>query len=74
LIRAAEHWVISKTINDDSTWRSKERIVAWGYEDKEKDTVSSDSLVTLSAAERLVLAVLAEKQWVPNSWEFTTAF
>jgi hypothetical protein len=36
--------------------------------------VSSDSPVASSAAQRLVLALLAEKQWIPNSWDFTTAF
>jgi hypothetical protein len=48
--------------------------VTRGYEDKEKDRVSSDSPVASSAAQRLVLALLAEKQWIPNSWDFTTAF
>jgi Reverse transcriptase (RNA-dependent DNA polymerase) len=67
-------WVISKKMNDDGTWRSKARLVARGYEDKEKDRVSSDSPVASSAAQRLVLALLAEKQWIPSSWEFTTAF
>jgi hypothetical protein len=66
-------WVISKKMNDDGTWRSKARIVARGYEDKEKDRVSSNSPVALSAAQRLVLALLAEKQWIPNSRDFTTA-
>jgi Reverse transcriptase (RNA-dependent DNA polymerase) len=61
-------------MNDDGTWRSKARLVARGYEDKEKDRVSSDSPVASSAAQRLVLAILAEKQWIPNSWDFTTAF
>jgi hypothetical protein len=36
--------------------------------------VSSDSPVASFAAQRLVLALLAEKQWIPNSWDFTTAF
>jgi Reverse transcriptase (RNA-dependent DNA polymerase) len=66
-------WVISKKMNDDGTWRSKARLVARGYEDKEKDRVSSDSPAS-SAAQRLVLALLAEQQWIPNSWDFTTAF
>jgi Reverse transcriptase (RNA-dependent DNA polymerase) len=48
--------------------------VARGYEDKEKDRVSSDTPVASSAAQRLVLALLAEKQWILNSWDFTTAF
>jgi Reverse transcriptase (RNA-dependent DNA polymerase) len=67
-------WVISKQMNDDGTWRSKDRLVARGYGDKEKDRVSSDSPVASSAAQRLVLALLAEKQWILNSWDFTTAF
>jgi Reverse transcriptase (RNA-dependent DNA polymerase) len=61
-------------MNDDGTWRSKARLVTRGYEDKEKDRVTSDSPVASSAAQRLVLALLAEKQWIPNSWDFTTAF
>jgi Reverse transcriptase (RNA-dependent DNA polymerase) len=61
-------------MNDDGTWRSKARLVARGYEDKEKDRVSSDSPVASSAAQRLVLALLAEEQWIPNTWDFTTAF
>jgi Reverse transcriptase (RNA-dependent DNA polymerase) len=61
-------------MNDDGTWRSKARFVARAYEDKEKDRVSSDSQVASSAAQRLVLALLAEKQWIPNSWDFSTAF
>jgi hypothetical protein len=67
-------WVISKKMNDDGTWRSKARLVARGYEDKEKDRVSSDSPVASFAAQRPVLALLAEKQSIPNSWDFTTAF
>jgi Reverse transcriptase (RNA-dependent DNA polymerase) len=70
----ATRWVISKPMNDDGTWRSKARLVARGYEDKEKDRVSSDSPVASSAAQRLVLALLAEKQWIPNSWDFATTF
>jgi hypothetical protein len=67
-------WVVSKKMNDDGTWRSKARLVARGYEDKEKDRASLDFPVSLSAAQRLVLALLAEKQWIPNSWDFATAF
>jgi hypothetical protein len=60
-------------MNDDGTWRSKARLVATGYENKEKNRVLPDSPVASSAARRLVLALLAEKQWIPNSWDFTTA-
>jgi Reverse transcriptase (RNA-dependent DNA polymerase) len=61
-------------MNDDGTWRWKERLVARGYEDKEKYRVSSEFPVASSAAQRLFLALLAEKQWIPNSWDFSTAF
>jgi hypothetical protein len=54
-------WVISIKMNDDGTWRSKARLMARGYEDKEEDRVSSDSPVASSAAQRLFLALLAEK-------------
>jgi hypothetical protein len=57
-------WVISKKMNDDGTWRSNARLVAHGYENKEKDRVSSGSPVASSAAQRLVLALMAEKQWI----------
>jgi Reverse transcriptase (RNA-dependent DNA polymerase) len=66
-------WVISKKMNDDGTWRSKARLVARGYEDNESNRVSSGSPVASSAAQRLVLLLLAEKQWISNSWDFTTA-
>jgi Reverse transcriptase (RNA-dependent DNA polymerase) len=66
-------WVTSKQMNDDGSWRSKARLVARGYEDKDKDKVSSDSPFASSAAQRLVLALLAEKQWFTNYWGFTTA-
>jgi Reverse transcriptase (RNA-dependent DNA polymerase) len=67
-------WVISKKMNDDGTWRSKAKLVARGYEDNEKDRVSSNSPVASSAAQRLVLVLLAEKLWIPNPLDFTTAF
>jgi hypothetical protein len=47
-------------MNDDGIWRSKARLAARGYEDKEKDRVSSDSPVASSAAQRLALELLAE--------------
>jgi Reverse transcriptase (RNA-dependent DNA polymerase) len=67
-------WVISKKMNDDGKWQSKARLVARGYQDKEKDRVSLDSPVDSSAAQSLILALLAEKQRIPIPWDFTTAF
>jgi hypothetical protein len=55
-------WVISKKINDDGTWRSKARLVAREYEDKEKDRVSSDSPVL-----RLRLKAFFWRYWLRNS-------
>jgi hypothetical protein len=49
-------------MNDDGTWRSKARLVARGYEDKEKERVFSDSPDASSASQLLALALLAEKQ------------
>jgi hypothetical protein len=46
---------------DDGTWRLKARFVARGYEDKEKDRVSSDSPVASSAAQRLVIMTSGEQ-------------
>jgi hypothetical protein len=54
-------WTISRKMDDDGTWRSQTRLVARGYEDKEKNRVSSDFPFASSAAQRLVLASLAEK-------------
>jgi hypothetical protein len=45
-----------------------------GLQGQENDRVSSDSPVASSAAQRLVLALMAEKQWIPNSWDFATTF
>jgi hypothetical protein len=52
-------WGTSKMMNDDGTWPSKARLVARRNENKEKDRVSSDSLAASSAAQVLVLALLA---------------
>jgi hypothetical protein len=61
-------------MNDDGTWRSKARLVDRENKDNDKDKVSSGSRVASSAAQCLVLALLADKQWILNSWDFTTAF
>jgi Reverse transcriptase (RNA-dependent DNA polymerase) len=52
----------------------KARLVARGYEDAERENISSDSPVASAAAQRLVLAACAEHQWIPHSWDFSTAF
>jgi hypothetical protein len=55
-------WVISKKMNDDNTGRSKARLVARGYEDKEKDRMTSDS-----QSLRLRLSALFWRYWLRNS-------
>jgi transcription elongation GreA/GreB family factor len=47
--------------------RFKARLVARRYEDAEKENISSDSPVASAAAQRLVLAACAERQWIPHS-------
>jgi Reverse transcriptase (RNA-dependent DNA polymerase) len=42
--------------------RFKARFVARGYDDAEKENISSDSPVASAAAQRLVLAACAERQ------------
>jgi hypothetical protein len=54
--------------------RFKACLVARGYEDAEKENISSDSPVASAAAQRHVLAACAERQWMPHSWDFSTAF
>jgi Reverse transcriptase (RNA-dependent DNA polymerase) len=56
-----------------SETRFKARLVARGYEDAEKENISSDSPVA-SAAQRLVLAACVERQWIPHSWDISTSF
>jgi Reverse transcriptase (RNA-dependent DNA polymerase) len=50
------------------------RLVARRYEDAEKGNIPSDSTVASAAAQRLVLAACAERQWIPHSWDFSPAF
>jgi Reverse transcriptase (RNA-dependent DNA polymerase) len=55
--------------------RFKARLVARGYEDAEKENISSDSSVASAVAQRLCFgAACAERQWIPHSWYFSTAF
>jgi Reverse transcriptase (RNA-dependent DNA polymerase) len=58
--------------NDRTSFKA--RLVARGYEDAEKENISSDSPVASAAAQQLVLAACAECQWIPHSWDFSTAF
>jgi Reverse transcriptase (RNA-dependent DNA polymerase) len=57
-----------------SETRFKARLVARGYDDAEKENISSDSPVAAAAAQRLLLAACAERQWIPHSCDFSTAF
>jgi hypothetical protein len=57
-----------------SETRFKARLVTRGFEDAEKEIISSASPVASAAAQRLVLAACAERQWIPHSWDFSTTF
>lgn len=67
-------WVLSEKTKPDGTVVVKARLVARGFEDLGKATATSDAPTASAAAQRLVLAALAEKQWEPETWDFKTAF
>jgi Reverse transcriptase (RNA-dependent DNA polymerase) len=67
-------WVFTIKTREDGTKRQKARLVARGSEDDEKKTVTRDSPTAASSSQRMVLQVLAEKQWTPTSWDFEAAF
>jgi hypothetical protein len=59
---------------EDGSKRYKARLVARGFEDDEKGTVTRDSPTASTSLQRLVLKALVERQWIPTSWDFETAF
>lgn len=67
-------WVLTLKTKEDGTKKAKARLVARGFEDLEKDVISRDSPTASNASQRLVLQVLAQKQWIPQSWDFLSAF
>lgn len=67
-------WVLTLKTKEDGTKKAKARLVARGFEDLEKDVISRDSPTASNASQRLVLQVLAQNQWVPQSWDFLSAF
>jgi Reverse transcriptase (RNA-dependent DNA polymerase) len=67
-------WVFTIKTKEDGTKRYKARLVARGFEDDERDKVTRDSPTAANSSQRLVLQVLAERQWTPTSWDFETAF
>jgi hypothetical protein len=67
-------WVFTIKTKEDWTKRYKARLVARGFEDDERDRVTRDSPTAANSSQRLVLQVLAERQWIPTSWDFETAF
>jgi Reverse transcriptase (RNA-dependent DNA polymerase) len=67
-------WVLTVKTREDGTKRYKARLVARGFEDVERNSVTRDSPTASSGAQRLVLQALVEHQWLPTSWDFETAF
>jgi hypothetical protein len=49
-------------------------LVARGFEDDERLQVTRDAPTASTSSQRLVLQALVEKQWIPTSWDFETAF
>lgn len=67
-------WILSTKTNPDGSKKRKARLVARGFEDVEKENISRDSPVASNATQRLVLQILAKQQWVPQSYDFMSAF
>jgi hypothetical protein len=67
-------WVFTIKTKEDGTKRCNARLVARCFEDDERSRVTRDSRTAANSSQRLVLQVLAERQWVPTSWDFETAF
>lgn len=67
-------WILSTKTNPDGSKKQKARLVARGFEDSEKENISRDSPVASNATQRMVLQLLAEKQWIPQSFDFLSAF
>lgn len=66
-------WVLSEKINADRSIVIKARLVALGYEDVDEGKVTPDAPTTSAVGQRLVLAAIAERQWIPETWDFKTA-
>jgi Reverse transcriptase (RNA-dependent DNA polymerase) len=67
-------WVLTVKTREDGTRRFKARLVARGFEDRERENVTRDSPTASTSSQRLVLQALVERQWRPTSWDFETAF
>lgn len=67
-------WVLYKKTNSDGTISVKARLLARGFEYMGRATATFDAPTASAAAQRLVLAALVEKQWIPQTWDFKTAF
>jgi Reverse transcriptase (RNA-dependent DNA polymerase) len=67
-------WVLTIKTKEGGTRRHKARLVARGFEDKERHHVTRDSPTASASSQRLILQALVERQWRPTSWDFETAF
>jgi Reverse transcriptase (RNA-dependent DNA polymerase) len=66
-------WVFTIKTKEDGTKLYKARLVARGFEDNENENVTSDAPTAANSSQRMVLQILAERQWEPASWDFETA-
>jgi Reverse transcriptase (RNA-dependent DNA polymerase) len=67
-------WVLTIKTTEDGSRKYKARLVARGFEDRERDHVTRDSPTASTSSQRLVLQAFVERQWRPISWDFETAF
>eukprot|EP00180_Rhodochaete_pulchella_P002304 Plantae.Rhodophyta-Rhodochaete_pulchella.ctg3483.p1 GENE.Plantae.Rhodophyta-Rhodochaete_pulchella.ctg3483~~Plantae.Rhodophyta-Rhodochaete_pulchella.ctg3483.p1 ORF type:complete len:263 (-),score=18.88 Plantae.Rhodophyta-Rhodochaete_pulchella.ctg3483:705-1493(-) len=67
-------WIPCKQRKTDGTVRHKARLVARGFQDRQKNWASSDAPTASKVGVRLVLQQLAERQWKVYSWDFKAAF
>lgn len=67
-------WVLSIKTNLDGSKKYKARLVARGFEALEKENITRDSPTTPNATQRYFLQVLAQKQCIPHTRDFISAF
>jgi Reverse transcriptase (RNA-dependent DNA polymerase) len=67
-------WVLTIKSKEGGTRTHKARLVARGFEDKERHHVTRDSPTASASSQRLTLQALVERQWRPTSWDSKTAF
>lgn len=71
--RISTKWFLSTKKNAEGTKKWKASLFARDFEDSEKKNISRDSPVSSNSTLRIVLQILAEKQWILQSYDFLSA-